>query len=379
LGEDDWSGDSKFRSAEGWISGAAEEAARRTWNGRSSDAEGGDDDDGDGAEAAFPADMMREWTDAWGRTRASELARTLSASPPVAVRVGRRRDVGAVVESLSSELGREFRPSRTSPVGFLCDDYAPVAGSSAHEGGLCAVQDAGSQLLSLFALWPERFAPFLSPSPGETPTPASEAIPLPRWSKKGLKVVDACAGAGGKSLAMADLLGGQGKVFAYDVAPWKLKRLRKRAKATDLRNIQTVEVKDGDELSSIPPKHLGSADIVLVDAPCSGWGTLRRNPDLKFRQTAKEREHLAELQLRLLRVYAPLVRPGGRLVYGTCTFRPEETRDVVARFLADADAADGGGESGGRSGGDFSAGEEGYLGPSPEADGFFMASLTKLQ
>jgi 16S rRNA C967 or C1407 C5-methylase (RsmB/RsmF family) len=364
------------RRAEGWVDDAAEEAVR--WFQRNPDLDSDPDRSLDGvesdAEEAFPPDMIHEWRQAWGGAKSAELARTLGGRAATTVRVGRKEDLRAVARSLSAELGTAapFRDSRSSPVGLLCDGYARVMASAAFAEGRCSIQDEGSQVLALFALWPDLFAPYLSPSPGAfnssdgaaSPPPALAA--LPRWSRQGLKVVDACAGAGGKALAMADLLGGQGKVFAYDVAPWKLKRLRERAKGTALRNIQTLCLEDGDELAKIPRKHLGSADVVLVDAPCSGWGTLRKNPDLKFRQSARERGRLEALQLRLLRAFAPLVKPGGRLVYGTCTFRPEETSDVLAEFL------DGGG-------GEFSAGPSGYFGPSPESDGFFMASLTKTE
>jgi 16S rRNA C967 or C1407 C5-methylase (RsmB/RsmF family) len=132
---------------------------------------------------------------------------------------------------------------------LLFDGYAPIMKTPAFAAGQCVIQDEGSQLLSLFALWPEHFAGVLAQSPGPSALPrpapphssgkpASPRAALPRWSRQGWVVVDACAGAGGKALAMADLLGGKGKVFAYDVAAWKLAALRKRAARLGLTNIQ---------------------------------------------------------------------------------------------------------------------------------------------
>jgi 16S rRNA (cytosine967-C5)-methyltransferase len=128
-----------------------------------------------------------------------------------------------------------------------------------------------------------------------------------------------------------------------------------------MRNTQAVVVpKDSEE--QVISKFAGTADIVLVDAPCTGWGVLRRNPDIKWRQTAEARDRMPALQLRLLKLYSSLVKPGGRLVYGLCTFRKAETLGVVQEFLAT--------EPG------FERGDGGFLGPGP-CDGFFMQSFTK--
>jgi 16S rRNA (cytosine967-C5)-methyltransferase len=179
---------------------------------------------------------------------------------------------------------------------------------------------------------------------------------VPAWT-----VVDACAGAGGKSLALADALKGKGRVFSYDTSEKKLQALRRRASHGGFRNIQAVALKEGQEQEALK-RFNKSADAVLVDAPCSGWGVLRRNPDIKWRQLPEVLSKMPEIQFRLLSLYSQLVRSGGRLTFGVCTFRDDETRQVVNRFLSDHP--------------DFEEMEGGYLGPGP-CDGFFMQSFRR--
>jgi 16S rRNA (cytosine967-C5)-methyltransferase len=175
-------------------------------------------------------------------------------------------------------------------------------------------------------------------------------------------VVDACAGAGGKSLALADLMRGQGRLFSYDISAPKLQALRRRATRAGVNNVQAVQVVEGAELQSLA-QFEKSADRVLVDAPCSGWGVLRRNPDIKWRQSAEALQRFPALQLRLLEAYSTLVAPGGTLVFGTCTFRKAETTEVVEKFLQ-------------KHGSSFCKGPGGFLGPG-SSDGFFMQSFQR--
>jgi 16S rRNA (cytosine967-C5)-methyltransferase len=175
--------------------------------------------------------------------------------------------------------------------------------------------------------------------------------------------VDACAGAGGKSIALADALKGKGRIFAYDTSLKKLQALRRRATRAGLNNIQAVQVEEGNE-AAIVNQFNGTAQVVLVDAPCSGWGVLRRNPDIKWRQSSEVLLKMPEIQFRLLSQYSNLVSVGGRLVFGVCTFRKEETVNIVKRFLA--------------SHSNFSPQEGGFLGPGP-CDGFFMQAFTRVK
>ena len=215
--------------------------------------------------------------------------------------------------------------------------------------------------MALFALWPELLGPRLQSSPGLSETAAQWIIPEVPSKVPGWTVIDACAGAGGKTLALADALGGRGRVFAYDTSAPKLTALRRRVSRGEFTNIQTVAVQEGREEETIG-KFAKRADVVLVDAPCSGWGVLRRNPDIKWRQTAEVRLRMPQIQKRLLHLYSSLAAPGGRLVYGVCTFRKAETVAIVDEFLSEHP--------------DFEKAQGGYLGPE-SSDGFFMQAFVR--
>lgn len=176
--------------------------------------------------------------------------------------------------------------------------------SQAYGRGMVEVQDLGSQLLARLA-----------------------------YPKRGQLVVDFCAGAGGKALAIAAALRGSGKVYALDVSSTRLARLSPRLERSGLKNIWPIVIRGLDDarLSALRQR----ADVVLVDAPCSGTGTLRRSPDLKWRLTPDRLNEFPGLQTEILSAAARLVRPGGRLVYATCSLFPCENAAVVERFLAE--------------------------------------------
>lgn len=175
---------------------------------------------------------------------------------------------------------------RTVPKSLLCD-------------GRIEIQDAGSQLI----------VPMLTPQRGET-------------------IIDACAGAGGKSLQIAAHIHNQGTLIALDVASTKLETLRQRAKRANATCLQTRCIQEGTASSL----H-GTADRVLIDAPCSGLGTLRRQPDLKWRLTPQSLTKTSHLQRRLLRQYAEMAKRGGTVVYATCSILPTENQEAVMNLL----------------------------------------------
>jgi 16S rRNA C967 or C1407 C5-methylase (RsmB/RsmF family) len=311
--------------------------------------------------ADFPEPMVRAWEQSWGREGMLELVRQLGTEAPLSLRASRRVGAPAVLAELTqgSRLPVKAVLSDFAPLGVRLSGYAAVMGGDLYKNGGFEIQDEGSQLMALFALWPETFAPLLSERPGAVRAPASlPALPsdVPAWT-----VVDACAGAGGKTLALADVMGNKGRLFSYDVSATKLQALRRRAQRGGFTNIQTVAVQEGNE-SEVVSRFRRRANRVLVDAPCSGWGVLRRNPDIKWRQDGEFFDRLPELQLRLLSEYSGLVAPGGLLTFGVCTFRKEETVDVATRFLESQP--------------DFERGPGGYLGPGP-CDGFFMQSFRR--
>jgi 16S rRNA (cytosine967-C5)-methyltransferase len=150
--------------------------------------------------------------------------------------------------------------------------------------------------------------------------------------RRGEMVADFCAGAGGKSLALGAAMRSTGRVYAFDVSPRRLAELKPRLARSGLSNIHPQRI--ASERDPKLKRLAGKFDRVLVDAPCSGLGTLRRNPDLKWRQTSADVEELVRKQTSILASAAKLVRPGGRLVYATCSILPEENDAIVSDFLA---------------------------------------------
>lgn len=191
-----------------------------------------------------------------------------------------------------------------SPVGIRLVDKPSLSKYKPFLAGHFEVQDEGSQLLGYL----------LAP-------------------KRGEMVVDFCAGAGGKTLLLGALMHSTGRLYAFDVSEKRLTKLKPRLKKSGLSNI-TPQLITSENDSRI--KRLGGKiDRVLVDAPCSGLGTLRRNPDLKLRQNPESVAELRVKQASILAAAAKLVKPGGRLVYATCSLLPEENEDIVSAFLAD--------------------------------------------
>ena len=223
------------------------------------------------------------------------LADALNLPGPVFLRVNNlKQSLPALQRSLASE-GVESEPCVYARDALRVLSPQPnIYGLACYQRGEFEVQDEGSQLLALL----------VEARPGQT-------------------LVDYCAGAGGKTLALASHLGGVGAVFAFDIEPERLRRLQTRAAHA---GAACVEVRHHAEA-------LPMADAVLVDAPCSELGALRRGPDMRFR--LQEDARWPEVQLDILRRASALVKPAGRLVYATCTLRREENEEVVARFLAE--------------------------------------------
>jgi 16S rRNA C967 or C1407 C5-methylase (RsmB/RsmF family) len=311
----------------------------------------------------YPSWMIDEWRRDFGDKVAKDLVEGLGSPAPLSLRASRMKGRDEVLSALndSNEIPIRARSSTVAPFAFFFPEYAAIMGHELFRTGAYEIQDEGSQVMSLFALWPEEFLPMLRKVPGPCRAwPREKEVPK---GKDSLIVVDACAGAGGKTLAMADALRGRSQVFAYDVSAKKLDALKKRAKRAGLHNIKTVAVEENNE-TVVVSKFKGTADFVLVDAPCSGWGTLRRNPDVKWRQEYESLERLEILQARLLDAYAPLVKPGGALTFGVCTFRKTETADQVKAFLERNP--------------DFVSVGGGYFGPGP-SDAFFLHAFRRVK
>jgi len=206
-----------------------------------------------------------------------------------------------VLETLSQE-GIEAQETPYSPCGIRLTGKPAINRHELFLSGKIEVQDEGSQLLGYL----------LAP-------------------KRGEMVVDFCAGAGGKSLLLGALMNSKGRLYAFDISEKRLSNLKPRFKRSGLSNLHTQRIANEND---IKVKRLaGKIDRVLVDAPCSGLGTLRRNPDLKWRQSPQSVEELKAKQAAILSAAASLLKPGGRLVYATCSFLPEENQQVVQDFL----------------------------------------------
>jgi 16S rRNA (cytosine967-C5)-methyltransferase len=268
-----------------------------------------------GEALSYPTWLVRRFVDAFGcegpgLEQAVAILRAQNDRAPLCVRVNRLRATReAAAERLRGE-GLLARPTKVASHGLYLDGHANVYATQSFAEGWIELQDEGSQLI----------AELCAPPPGGV-------------------VVDACAGAGGKTLALGALLESRGRLLSIDVDRRKLDELLRRARRAGLTNVQALAVPDtwtADGGASSLPAWLrtGLADRVLVDAPCSGLGVLRRNPEARWRLQAADLTELAATQLRLLHGSASLVRPHGRLIYSTCTVLPGENEDVVRAFLA---------------------------------------------
>jgi 16S rRNA (cytosine967-C5)-methyltransferase len=233
-----------------------------------------------------------------------ELGRSMQQPAPLDLRVntllaGRNE----VLQALQAE-GMDAQATPWSPMGIRLK-YKPALNKHAlFLTGKFEVQDEGSQLLGLL----------LAP-------------------KRNDMVVDFCAGAGGKTLMLGALMNSQGRLYAWDVSEKRLTNLKPRLKRSGLSNVQPQLI--AHENDSKVKRLAGKIDRVLVDAPCSGLGTLRRNPDLKFRQSPQSVAELNGKQAAILASAARLLKQGGRLVYATCSVLHEENQAIVQAFLAE--------------------------------------------
>lgn len=237
--------------------------------------------------------------------QAEALAASLSEPPPRVLRVnGLISDVEDARTRLAAE-DATTAPARFARRGLRLEGaFNPFATRAFHEG-VFELQDEGSQLV----------CELVAPPP------------------RGL-VVDACAGAGGKSLALAAALEGRGKVWALDVDGRKLSALRERAKRARAANVQALPIEEQGPLPPAVQALAGKVDRLLVDAPCSGSGVLRRNPETRARLTPEAVARLAELQLSIVERMLPLLAPGGRLLFATCSLLAAEGEHLLDRLEA---------------------------------------------
>jgi len=239
----------------------------------------------------------------FGAAFGTEMAATL-APPPLDLRVNPVKSTRAAVLRDLRDRGLEAEATRLAPQGIRLPERLSLARLPGLKTGEIEIQDEGSQLVALL----------VDARPGE-------------------RVVDFCAGAGGKTLAIASQMNNRGHIVACDVSEARLKRCAERLRRAGLHNAETRLL--ASETDRWVKRHKGGFDRVLIDAPCSGTGTWRRNPDARWRaQEEAGLDGLLALQARILASAARLVKQGGRLVYATCSLLPEENEAQVAAFLA---------------------------------------------
>ncbi len=265
-------------------------------------------------EAVSPADLMErhrhnmpEWLVEPLKAQVGEgfwpLVARLNGGAPLDLRVNTFTDKRADVQHELKLAGIKAVDTPFSPWGLRIEGKPALSGLDAFSRGAIEVQDEGSQLLALLL-----------------------------DAKRGEMVVDFCAGAGGKTLAIGASMRSTGRLYAFDTSGHRLESLKPRLARSKLSNVHPSAI--AHERDERVKRLSGKIDRVLVDAPCSGLGTLRRNPDLKWRQSPKAVEELTVKQTSILASAARLVKSGGRLVYATCSVLPEENEAIAKAFSA---------------------------------------------
>jgi 16S rRNA (cytosine967-C5)-methyltransferase len=228
-------------------------------------------------------------------------------------------------ENIHTEAPSEF------PDALILEQRQNIFTRQQFKDGLFEVQDAGSQLI----------APFLKAEPGQ-------------------RVIDACAGGGGKTLHLAALMKNKGRIIALDTEAWKLEELKKRARRAGAGNIEPRVIESSKTIKRLE----NSADRLLMDVPCSGLGVIKRNPDAKWKLTPDYIERVKELQQHILVDYSSMLKIGGLMVYSTCSLLPSENEKQVEKFLASRQDQ-------------FELIDQKWIRPSEGFDGFYMALIKR--
>ncbi|CAM3278800.1 Ribosomal RNA small subunit methyltransferase B [Flavobacterium longum] len=251
-------------------------------------------------------ESIPDWIDELGvaelgeKTWAQEIT-AQNQQAKVILRVNTLKTTKEKLRAILMDLDIETEFLKEQPDALVLKERANVFLTDAFKEGLFEVQDANSQLV----------APLLDVQPG-------------------MRVVDACAGAGGKTLHLASLMENKGQLIAMDLYESKLKQLKLRAKRNGAFNIEYRIIDSTKVIKKLHEK----ADRVLIDAPCSGLGVLKRNPDAKWKLQPEFVENIRKVQAEVLENYSKMVKPGGKLVYATCSVLPSENQEQVKKFLA---------------------------------------------
>ncbi|ACT92337.1 RsmB/NOP family class I SAM-dependent RNA methyltransferase [Dyadobacter fermentans] len=248
------------------------------------------------------AQSIPDWIDETGAAELgaawdAELA-ALNHTAPVVLRVNTlKTDVSTVRELLGADIAE---PVPSVPEALVLKKRLNVSGLDSFKSGFFEVQDAGSQWI----------APYLD-------------------IREGMSVIDACAGAGGKSLHLAALLGNTGSILAMDIEHHKLQELERRAARNGVTNLSTMLINSDKIIENLAE----TTDRLLLDVPCSGLGVLRRNPDSKWKLKPEFLDKIRKVQAQILENYSKMVKKGGKMVYATCSILPSESEEQVRSFM----------------------------------------------
>ena len=246
---------------------------------------------------SHPVWILEKWLAEYEQGEVEALCRANNLPPPLTIRANPLKTNRKSLQNLLEKEGYSSSPTLFSPFGLVVDKKDGIFKTQAFKDGNFEVQDEGSQIIAMLT-----------------------------GAEAGEFIVDACAGNGGKSLLISGLMKNTGTVIAFDLLPGKLGNLRRRAERAGALNIKTETIDKAQQ-------YVDKADCVFIDAPCSGMGVFRRNPDSKWRLTGNDIVELSGMQKEIIREYSSLVKPGGRLVYATCTISREENEEVVQEFL----------------------------------------------
>ncbi len=250
--------------------------------------------------ANLPDELAERLRPVYGEQGLLALMQAMNQPAPVDIRVNPLKTDRATLRNMLDELGLPAESTPYAPHGLRRHDRRPLFNLPAFKDGLFELQDEASQLVGHL----------VDPKPGE-------------------RVLDLCAGAGGKTLQLGALMQSKGQLWATDISAHRLEKLTPRMRRAGLSNVRPLPI------AGMSDTHLkrakGTFDRILIDAPCSGTGTWRRNPDLKWRPL--DLDALNRTQLELLEGSVRLLKPGGRIVYATCSILPEENERIVDQFL----------------------------------------------
>jgi 16S rRNA (cytosine967-C5)-methyltransferase len=252
---------------------------------------------------SFPEWIVKRWLNRFGFEETEKLLLASNERPPLVIRVNILKvSRDNFLNFLKKEEVPKAKACPYSPAGIILDGFrGKVTELKAYHFGWISVQDSASQLVTFL----------LNPKPGE-------------------KILDACAGVGGKTTHIAELMQNRGTIWAFDLYSWRLEKLKENFQRLGLKEPKVFQ---GDVVEELPKLNAPLFDRILIDAPCTGTGVIRKHPDIKWARKEEDFINIPEKQLKLLEGLSPFLKPKGIIVYATCSLEPEENEKVIEKFL----------------------------------------------